>query len=113
MKKQFILGLTGGIIGLVTAGYVLLISTSSDITLSGIQVALFSSLSLMGAAISRKEPQFAGWMYLSSSIWIIISAPISRSFFPVYLYIPTVIILGISAVLCFWDKTPEMSGENP
>jgi len=107
MKKQFILGLIGSITGLVTAGYVFLISTSSDITLSGIQVALFSSLGLMGAAISRKETRFAGWMFLSSAVWILISAPISKSLVLIGLYIPTIIIFGISAVLCFMDKDSE------
>ena len=56
MKKQFVLGLTGGVLGLITALFVILTATTNDVTLSGVQAALFSTLGLMGAAIARKEP---------------------------------------------------------
>jgi hypothetical protein len=107
MKKQFILGLTGGILGLGTALFVIGTATSSDVTLSGVQAALFSSLGLMGAAIARKETRFAGWMLISSAIWITLSVPIAGTFNLLYLYMPTIIILGIAAVLCFREPEPE------
>ena len=52
MKRQFIVGVIGGFLGIVTAIYVIFSSVSSDMTLSGVQAALFSSLGLMGAAIA-------------------------------------------------------------
>jgi hypothetical protein len=60
MKKPFVIGRGGAVFGLVTAFFVILIATSSDMTLSGVQAALFSSLGMGGAAISQKETRFAG-----------------------------------------------------
>ena len=109
MKQQFALGLTGGILGLITAFFVILTATTSDVTLSGVQAALFSTLGLMGAAIARKETRFAGWMLISSAIWITLSVPIAGTFSLLYLYLPAIIILGVSAVLCFRDEDPASS----
>ena len=55
MKRQFIVGVIGGILGIATAAYVIFTSASSDMTLSGVQAALFSSLGLMGAAIANSD----------------------------------------------------------
>jgi hypothetical protein len=112
MKKQFVLGLTGGILGLLTALFVILTSTTSDVTLSGVQAALFSSLGLMGAAIARKETRFAGWMLISSAIWITLSVPIAGTLNLLYLYLPTIIILAISGVLCFKEHETMTDGSE-
>ena len=110
MKKQFVLGLIGGFLGLCTALFVIVTAVTPDATLSGVQAALFSSLGLMGAAIARKETRFAGWMLLSSSVWITLSVPIAGTLSLLYLYTPTIVILGAAAVLCFLEPEPE---ENP
>ena len=110
MKKQFLLGLIGGFLGLATALFVIATSTTNDATLSGVQAALFSSLGLMGAAIARRETRFAGWMLLSSSVWIALSVPIAGTLSLLYLYLPAIIILGVAAVLCFMEpEEPEGS----
>jgi RsiW-degrading membrane proteinase PrsW (M82 family) len=107
MKKQFVLGLAGGILGLVTALYVIATAPSSDVTLSGVQAALFSTLGLMGAAIARKETRFAGWMIISSAVWITLSVPVAGTLNLLYLYLPTIVILFVAAVLCFRETEPE------
>jgi len=107
MKKQFVIGLAGGFLGLFTALFVIITATMTDVTLSGVQAALFSSLGLMGAAIARKETRFAGWMLLSSSVWITVSVPIAGTLSLLYLYMPTIILLGAAAVLCFMEPEPE------
>lgn len=112
MRKQFILGVLGGFFGICSAIYVILSATSPDMILSGVQAALFSSLGLMGAAVANSETRFAGWMLLSSSVWITLSVPIAGTFSLLYLYSPAIIILGVAAVFCFLepaenDKTPE------
>lgn len=111
MKKQFILGLIGGILGILTAVYVILSAVSSDQTLSGVQTALFSSLGLMGAAIANRETRFAGWMLLFAGVFITLSVPIAGSLNLLFLYMPAVIILGIAAVLCFLE--PEEVPAEP
>jgi len=105
MKKPFVIGLAGALFGLVTASFVILSATSSDMTLSGVQAALFSSLGMGGAAISKKETRFAGWMLLSSAVWITLSVPVAGTLHLLYLYAPAILLLGIAAVLCF--KEPE------
>lgn len=112
MKKQFVIGLTGGVLGLITALFVILTATTNDVTLSGVQAALFSTLGLMGAAIARKETRFAGWMLISSAIWITLSVPIAGTLNLLYLYLPTIIILGVSAVLCFMEPQDEADGSE-
>jgi len=112
MKKQFILGLIGGFLGLVTAIFVIVTSASGDATLSGVQAALFSSLGLMGAAIARRETRFAGWMLISSSIWITLSVPIAGTLSLLFLYLPAIIVLGIAAVLCFMEPENEEGNED-
>jgi hypothetical protein len=101
MKKPFILGVVGGILGLITALYLIVSSTSNEIVFSGIQAALFSSLALMGAAISKKEPRFAGWMFLLSAVWITISVPVAKNLSLLFLYIPSIIIMAVAAVTSF------------
>jgi hypothetical protein len=103
MKKEFILGLIGGFLGLVTALFVILTATSNDMSLSGIQAALFSSLGLMGAAIAQKETRFAGYMLLFSAVFITLSVPIANTLSLLYLYLPTVLCLGIAGTLCFME----------
>jgi RsiW-degrading membrane proteinase PrsW (M82 family) len=105
MKKPFVIGLAGALFGLVTAFFVILTATSGDMTLSGVQAALFSSLGMGGAAISQKETRFAGWMLLSSAVWITLSVPIAGTLNLLFLYSPAILLLGIAAVLCF--KEPE------
>ena len=116
MKKQFLLGLTGGILGLITALSVIITATTSDATLSGVQAALFSSLGLMGAAIARKETRFAGYMLIFSAVFITLSIPISGSMSLFIIYLPAVLILGIASVLCFMEPEegtePEGSGSS-
>lgn len=107
MKKQFILGLVGGILGIITAIFVLLSATGSDQTLSGVQAALFSSMGLMGAAIANKETRFAGWMLLMSAVFITLSVPVAGTLNLLFLYMPTVVILGITAILCFMEPLQE------
>ncbi len=107
MKKPFVIGVIGGLLGIATAAFVIFSSTSSDVTLSGVQDALFSSLGLMGAVISNSETRFAGWMLISSVVWIIISVPLAGSSNLLVWYIPSVILLGIAAVLCFMEPQSE------
>jgi hypothetical protein len=107
MKKQFILGLIGGVLGILTAVFVILSAVSNDQTLSGVQTALFSSLALMGAAIANKETRFAGWMLIFAAVFITLSVPLAGSLNLLFLYMPAVIILGIAAVLCFMEPIPE------
>ena len=76
MKRPFVVGIIGGFLGIATALYVIFSSGSSGATLSGVQAALFSSLGLMGAVIANTESRFAGWMLLSSAVWITLSVPL-------------------------------------
>ncbi len=107
MKKQFFLGLAGGILGVLTAIYVILSAVSNDQTLSGVQAALFSSLGLMGAVIANKETRFAGWMLILSAVFITLSVPVAGSLNMLFLYMPAVVVLGIAAVLCFMEPEKE------
>jgi amino acid transporter len=107
MKKQFILGLVGGFLGILTAVYVILSAVSTDQTLSGVQTALFSSLGLMGAVIANKETRFAGWMLIFAAVFITLSVPIAGSLNLLFLYMPAVIIIGIAGVLCFMEPEEE------
>ena len=107
MKRQFIVGVIGGILGIATAAYVIFTSVSSDMTLSGVQAALFSSLGLMGAAIANSETRFAGWMLLSSAVWILLSVPLAGTLYLITWYLPAVILLGIAAVLCFMEPEAD------
>ena len=109
MKKQFMLGLIGAILGILTAIFVILSATSSDQTLSGVQAALFSSMGLMGAAIANKETRFAGWMLLLSAVFITLSVPVAGTLNLLFLYMPTVVILGITAILCFMEPEQVMT----
>ena len=111
MKKQFVVGATGGLLGIVTAAYVIFSSHSPEITLSGVQAALFSSLGLMGAAIANTETRFAGWMLLSSAVWILLSVPLAGTFDLLTWYLPTILLLGGAAVLCFME--PDRDVEPP
>jgi hypothetical protein len=103
MKKQFILGLIGGFLGILTAVFVIANSATNDVTLSGVQAALFSSLGLMGAVIANKETRFAGYMLIFSAVFITLSIPISGSLSLFIIYLPAVLVLGIAAVLCFME----------
>jgi len=107
MKKQFIVGVIGGLLGIAVAIYVIVISNGSDMTLSGVQAALFSSLGLMGAAIANTETRFAGWMLLSSAVWITLSVPLAGTLHLLYWYTPAIIVLGAAAVLCFMEPEEE------
>lgn len=107
MKKQFILGLVGAILGIITAIFVIISATTSDQTLSGVQTALFSSMGLMGAAIANKETRFAGWMLILSAVFITLSVPVAGTLNLLFLYMPTIIILGITAFLCFTEPEAE------
>jgi hypothetical protein len=107
MKRQFVLGVIGGLLGIVTAVFVICTSGSSETTLSGVQAALFSSLGLMGAAIANSETRFAGWMLLSSAVWITLSVPLAGTLHLMYWYLPAIILLGISAILCFMEPEEE------
>jgi hypothetical protein len=109
MKKQFILGLIGGFLGLATALFVIMSATTNDMTLSGIQAALFSSLGLMGAAIAKKETRFAGYMLIFSAVFITLSVPIANSLLLLYFYLPTVLLLGIAGTLCFMEPDEDLS----
>lgn len=110
MKRPFVVGIIGGFLGIATALYVIFSSGSSGVTLSGVQAALFSSLGLMGAVIANTESRFAGWMLLSSAVWITLSVPLAGTLSLLYLYMPAIIIFGIAAVLCFME--PEAEEEN-
>jgi hypothetical protein len=107
MKKQFILGLIGGFLGILTAVVVIFSSTTNDVTLSGVQAALFSSLGLMGAVIANKETRFAGYMLIFSAVFITLSIPISGSMALFIIYLPAVLILGIASVLCFMEPSED------
>ena len=111
MKKQFAVGALGGFLGVITAIYVIFgAAGASDVTLCGVQTALFSSLGLMGAAIADSETRFAGWMLLSSCVWITLSVPIAGTLYLLYWYTPAIILLGAAAVLCFMVPEEE---DNP
>ena len=109
MKRPFVVGIIGGFLGIATALYVIFSSGSSGATLSGVQAALFSSLGLMGAVIANTESRFAGWMLLSSAVWITLSVPLAGTLSLLYLYMPAIIIFAIAAVLCFME--PEADEE--
>lgn len=111
MKKSFIVGVIGGFLGIATAIYVIFSAGSSEMTLSGVQAALFSSLGLMGAAIANRETRFAGWMLLSSAVWLTLSVPLAGTLHLLYWYTPAIIVLGAAAVLCFME--PEKADEVP
>ena len=113
MKKEFILGLPGGFLGILVALFVIVSATANDILLSGVQAALFSSLGIMGAAITRTESRFAAWMLLSSAVWITISVPIAGTLGLLYLYSPAIILLIVSAVLCFREPKRENDENLP
>ena len=55
----------------------------------------------MGAAISSKETRFAGWMLLLSAVFITLSVPVAGTLNLLFLYMPAIVILGITAILCF------------
>lgn len=107
MKKRFILGLAGGVLGILTAVYVIVTSPSNDVTLSGVQAALFSTLGLMGAAIANKETRFAGYMLISSAVFIALSIPIASSLPLFAMYLPAMLLLGIAAIVCFMDAQQD------
>lgn len=107
MKKAFLIGAIGGTFGLFAALSVILTSASNDFTLSGVQAALFSSMGLMGAAITTNEPRFAGWMLISSAVWILITAPIAGTFAILYLYAPAIVLLGIAGIMALSEPEPE------
>jgi hypothetical protein len=107
MKRSFIIGVIGGFLGLIAALYIIITATSNDLTLSGVQAALFSSMGLMGAAISASETRFAGWMLLSSAIWILITAPLAGTLTIIYIYIPGIICLAVAGLLALLEKEPE------
>ena len=111
MKKPFIIGLAGAVLGLATAIFVILTATSSDMTLSGVQAALFSSLGLGGAAISNNETRFAGWMLLSSAVWITLSVPIAGTLNLLFFYMPAILLLGIAALLSFTEPEVDTSDD--
>jgi len=107
MKRAFLIGAIGGTFGLFAALSIILTSTSNDFTLSGIQAALFSSMGLMGAAIAEKEPRFAGWMLLSSAIWILITSPLAGTFTILFLYAPAIIILAAAGIISLREPEPD------
>jgi hypothetical protein len=80
-------------------------------TLSDIPAALFSSFGLMGAAISRKETRFAGYMLIFSAVFIRLSVPIAKILLLLYLYHPMVACYGIAGTLCFME--PEANKAEP
>ncbi len=107
MRKQFILGLIGGFLGLFTALYVIVSATPSEMTLSGVQAALFSSLGLMGAAIAKRETKFAGYMLICSAVFITLTVPLANTLSLFYLYLPTVAFLGTAGVFCFLEPEED------
>jgi len=107
MKKAFLIGAIGGTFGLFAALSIILTSTSNQFTLSGVQAALFSSMGLMGAAIAESEPRFAGWMLLSSSVWILITSPLAGTFSILYLYAPAILILGLAGIISLREPEPQ------
>jgi hypothetical protein len=112
MKKQFVLGLVGGFLGILTAIYVIVTATNSEILLSGVQGALFSSLGLMGAAIASKDTRFAGWMLTFAAIFIALSVPIAGTLNLLYMYLPAVLVLLVAGILCFLEKPAAPEGED-
>lgn len=91
--------------------YVILLATSNDMTLSGVQAALFSSLGLIGAAIAKKETRFTGYMLIFSALFITLSVPIANTLSLLFLYLPTVACLGVAGTLCFME--PEEKKAEP
>jgi hypothetical protein len=100
MRLAFAAGASGSVIGIASGTYAILTSLSNESTLSGVQVILFSSLGLMGAALVKSDMRFAGWMFLASSVWILITAPLAGTSNLLLLYLPAVFVLGAAAVLC-------------
>ena len=107
MKKEFVLGLIGGFLGLATAVFVILSASTNEMILSGVQAALFSSLGLMGAAIAKKETRFAGYMLICSAVFITLTVPIANTLSLLYLYLPTVLCLGVAGTLCFMGPVED------
>ena len=108
MKRAFLVGAIGGTFGIFAALSIILTSTSNEFTLSGVQAALFSSMGLMGAAIAENEPRFAGWMLLSSAVWILITSPLAGTFTILYLYAPAIIILAVAGIISLREPEPEV-----
>ena len=107
MKKPFIFGVIGGILGLVAAFFIIVTSPSNVYTLSGVQAALFSAMGLMGAAITSSEIKFAGWMLVSSAVWILITAPLAGTFAIMVLYAPAIICLGAAGAMALFEPEPD------
>jgi len=103
-------GTCRGFLGIITAILIIFSATTNDYTLSGVQAALFSSLGIMGAAISRTETRFAGWMLLSSAVWITLSVPIAGTVDLLILYTPAIVLYLVAAILCFAE--PEVIEES-
>ena len=66
----------------------------------------------MGAAIANSETRFAGWMLLSSAVWITLSVPLAGTLNLLYRYMPAILVLGFAAVLCFLDLESEEPGDD-
>ncbi|MFA5332322.1 MAG: hypothetical protein WC342_08085 [Methanoregula sp.] len=107
MKRPFVIGIAGGLLGIAAAVYVIASAQSPSITLSGVQAVLFFALGLMAAALIGSEPRLAAWMFISSALWIVITSPITGTPHILLLYIVPVILLTISAVLTFREPVPE------
>jgi NADH:ubiquinone oxidoreductase subunit 6 (subunit J) len=110
MRKTFLIGAIGGTFGIFAGLAVILTSDWNEFMFSGIQAALFSAMGLMGAVISNKEPRFAGWMLLSSAVWILITAPIAGTLTILYLYAPAIILLAIAGIMALREPEPEEEG---
>jgi hypothetical protein len=113
MKRQFVVGVIGGGLGIVSAIIVIATSGSAEITLSGVQAALFSSLGLMGAAMANTQNRFAGWMLLSSAVWIALSVPLAGTLYLMSWYLPAILFLATAAVLCFLEPEEDTGEEAP
>jgi hypothetical protein len=61
---------------------------------------------------AQKETRFAGWMLLSSAVWITLSVPIAGTFNLLILYTPAILLLGIAALLSFKEPAEEPLNEN-
>jgi hypothetical protein len=105
MKRPFILGIAGGLLGILIAAYVIVTAPAPATTLSGVQAALFFALGLMGAALVASQPRFAGWMLLSSAVWIFITAPVTGGANILWMYLPAIALLIVASLLSF--KEPE------
>ena len=87
MKKQFMLGFVGSILGILTAIFVILSATGSDQTLSGAGRPLLKP-GADGNSDFQQGDTVRRWMLLLSAVFITLSVPVAGTLNLLFLYMP-------------------------